>query len=250
MSDGILEKREVLRIENLHVRVETKEILRGLNLSIHEGETIALFGPNGSGKTTLLMALMGFSGYEVTEGRILFKGEELNHLPPYERARLGMGIAFQKPPAVKGVTLSRMLESIRKGKEYEPYIEKLNLREHLSRDVNSGFSGGEAKRSEVLQLIAQKPDFVMFDEPESGVDIENIKILGGVMAHLLEKDKVIKQRTAAGLIITHTGDILDYVEAETGYVINDGRIICQGYSRDVLDDIRTYGFKECGSCMK
>jgi Fe-S cluster assembly ATP-binding protein len=250
MSDGFAEKEEVLRIENLHVQVEDKEILKGVNLSIHEGETIALFGPNGSGKTTLLMTLMGFGGYDITEGRILFKGKELNHMPPYERARLGMGVAFQKPPKVKGVTLARILESIRAGKEYEPYVEKLNLRDLLSRDVNSGFSGGEAKRSEVLQLIAQKPSFVMFDEPESGVDLENIKVVGGVMAHLLEKDKVIKERTVAGLIITHTGDILDYVEAETGYVINDGRVICQGYSRDVLADIRNYGFRECGSCMR
>lgn len=250
MSDSFAEKKEILRIENLHVRVENKEILKGIDLLIREGETIALFGPNGSGKTTLLMTLMGFGGYEITEGRILFKGTELNHLPPYERARLGMGIAFQKPPKVKGVTLSRILESIRAGKEYEPYIEKLNLHDLLPRDVNSGFSGGEAKRSEVLQLIAQKPGFVMFDEPESGVDLENIKVVGSVMAHLLEKDKIIKERTVSGLIITHTGDILDYVDAETGYVINDGRIICQGYSRDVLADIRNYGFRECASCNK
>lgn len=250
MADGIDEKKEVLRIENLHVRVETKEILNGINLSIHEGETIALFGANGSGKTTLLMTLMGFGGYEITEGRILFKGQELNHLAPYERAKLGMGIAFQKPPSVKGVTLARMLDSIKTGKEYEPYIDKLNLREHLLRDVNSGFSGGETKRSEVLQLIAQKPSFAMFDEPESGVDLENIKVLGSVMAHLLEKDKIIKERTVAGLIITHTGDILDYVEAEIGYVMVNGRIVCQGYARDVLADIRNYGFRECGSCMR
>ncbi|MGB9695386.1 MAG: ATP-binding cassette domain-containing protein [Caldisericaceae bacterium] len=159
-------------------------------------------------------------------------------------------MAFQKPPKVKGVKLSRIIESIKKDKEYESYIDKLNLAGFIERDVNAGFSGGEVKRTEVLQLIAQKPEFVMFDEPESGVDLENIKLLGGTIAHLLEKDKIVKERKVAGLIITHTGDILDYVEAETGYVMTDGKIICRGYPRDILEDLRKYGFKECGLCQK
>jgi len=248
MEQSFAENKEILRIENLHINVEGKEILKGVDLTIREAETIALFGPNGCGKTTLLMAIMGFSGYEITEGRVLFRGEELNHLSPYERARLGIGIAFQKPPKVKGVTLSRLLQSMRKDNEYETYIDTLHLEDHVSRDVNSGFSGGEVKRSEVLQLIAQKPDFVMFDEPESGVDLENIKILGHAMAHLLEKDKIIKERKVAGLVITHTGDILDYIDVETGYMMSDGKIICRGSARDVLADIRTYGFRKCESC--
>ncbi|MGC8722169.1 MAG: ABC transporter ATP-binding protein [Caldisericaceae bacterium] len=250
MEEDFFQKPTILKIEGLHVSVEGKEIIKGVSLSIREGETIALLGPNGCGKTTLLMTIMGFNGYEITEGRILFKGKELNHLPPYERARLGIGIAFQKPPKVKGVKLSRIIESIKKDKEYESYIDKLNLAGFIERDVNAGFSGGEVKRTEVLQLIAQKPEFVMFDEPESGVDLENIKLLGGTIAHLLEKDKIVKERKVAGLIITHTGDILDYVEAETGYVMTDGKIICRGYPRDILEDLRKYGFKECGLCQK
>jgi len=246
----IAEKKEILTIENLHVKVEAKEILKGISLSIREGETIALLGPNGCGKTTLLMTIMGYSGYEITEGRIVFKGKELNHMPLHERVRLGIGAAFQKPPKVKGVKLSKVLEVIKKSNEYEEYIDKLNLRAHLSRDVNLGFSGGEVKRSEVLQLIAQKPDFIMLDEPESGVDLENIKILGNAIAHLLEKDKIIKERKASGLIITHTGDILDYVEAETSYVMYDGKIICRGNPRDILADIKNFGFRRCESCKK
>lgn len=246
--DSLYDKKDLLVINNLHVEVEEKEVLKGINLTIKEGETAILFGPNGSGKTTLLMSIMGFNGYKITEGKIIFKGEELNGLPPYERAKMGIGVAFQKPPKIKGVKLKNILKIISKSKDYEDFVEILNLKEHLDRDVNMGFSGGEMKRSEILQLLAQSPDLVLLDEPESGVDLENVKTLGKVISILLEKHKLIKERKRAGLIITHTGYILDYVEADRGYIMLDGRIVCEANPHEILKTIQKSGFKECERC--
>ncbi len=246
--DSIFDKKDLLVIENLHVEVEGKEVLKGVDLTIKEGETAILFGPNGCGKTTLLMAIMGFNGYNITEGRIVFKGTELNGLPPYERARMGIGVAFQKPPKIKGVKLKSILEIVSKNKDYEDFIDILNLSEHVDRDVNMGFSGGEMKRSEILQLLAQSPDLVLLDEPESGVDLENVKKLGTVISILLEKHKLIRERKRAGLIITHTGYILDYVEADKGYIMLDGRVVCQANPHEILKTIQKSGFKECEKC--
>ncbi len=248
--DSILDKKDLLVIENLHVEVEGKEVLKGVDLTIKEGETAILFGPNGSGKTTLLMSIMGFNGYNITEGRIIFKGTELNGLPPYERARMGIGVAFQKPPKIKGVKLKSILDIVSKNKDYEDFINILNLSEHVDRDVNVGFSGGEMKRSEILQLLAQSPDLVLLDEPESGVDLENVKILGKVISILLEKHKLIKERKRSGLIITHTGYILDYVEADRGYIMLNGKIICEANPHEILKTIQKSGFKECEKCKR
>ena len=246
--DSILDKKDLLVIENLHVEVEGKEVLKGVDLTIKEGETAILFGPNGSGKTTLLMSIMGFNGYNIAEGRIIFKGTKLNGLPPYERARMGIGVAFQKPPKIKGVKLKSILDIVSKNKDYEDFIDILNLSEHVDRDVNVGFSGGEMKRSEILQLFAQSPDLVLLDEPESGVDLENVKTLGKVISILLEKHKLIKERKKSGLIITHTGYILDYVEADRGYIMLNGRIICEANPHEILKTIQKSGFKECERC--
>ncbi len=248
--DSILDKKDLLVIENLHVEVEGKEVLKGVDLTIKEGETAILFGPNGSGKTTLLMSIMGFNGYNITEGRIIFKGTELNGLPPYQRARMGIGVAFQKPPKIKGVKLKSILDIVSKNKDYEDFIDILNLSEHVDRDVNVGFSGGEMKRSEILQLLAQSPDLVLLDEPESGVDLENVKILGKVISILLEKHKLIKERKRSGLIITHTGYILDYVEADRGYIMLNGKIICEANPHEILKTIQKSGFKECEKCKR
>ena len=248
--DSILDKKDLLVIENLHVEVEGKEVLKGVDLTIKEGETAILFGPNGSGKTTLLMSIMGFNGYNITEGRIIFKGTELNGLPPYERARMGIGVAFQKPPKIKGVKLKSILDIVSKNKDYEDFIDILNLSEHVDRDVNVGFSGGEMKRSEILQLLAQSPDLVLLDEPESGVDLENVKKLGTVISILLEKHKLIKERKRSGLIITHTGYILDYVEADRGYIMLKGKIICEANPHEILKTIQKSGFKECEKCKR
>ncbi|RKZ00761.1 MAG: ABC transporter ATP-binding protein, partial [Candidatus Hydrothermota bacterium] len=151
-----MEKPELLKVESLEVEVGGHKILKGVDLSIREGEIHVLFGPNGSGKTTLLGAIMGLPQYKILSGRIIFKGMDITDMPPNERAKLGIGLAFQKPPAVRGVRLGKLVELInRSGKSVDELAEMLNLNSHLLRDLNLGFSGGETKRSEMLQLLAQ-----------------------------------------------------------------------------------------------
>jgi len=236
-----------LEIKDLHVEVGGKKILNGINLEIPNGKTIILFGPNGCGKTTLIQTIIGLPQYKITKGMISFKGKILNDMPINERVKLGLGIMFQKPPAVKGVTLDKLIGSIA-DKKQEKSIEKLNMNSYLNRDINIGFSGGEIKRSEVLQLIHQDPDLVLFDEPESGVDIENLKILGHEIKQLVDKDKKINQRNKMGLIITHTGYILNYLEADKAYVMIDGKLTCSGNAHELFEEIQEKGFKECKKC--
>jgi len=246
----------MLEIKNLTVSVEGKKILNGVNLTIEEGETVVLFGPNGSGKTSLLKTIMGMPQYKVESGNIRYRGNEITARSLDERARLGIGMVYQNPPAVRGVRLKEMLRICMKknGTYKEERIseaaEKLNLTDFLDRDINLGFSGGELKRSELLQLFAQNPAFVMLDEPDSGVDLVNINLVGTVINELLEKEKRKDKRVKAGLIITHAGYILDYVNADRAYVMLDGAVTCSGNPRDILEDIRTKGFKGCMLCRK
>jgi len=242
----------MLKIEDLYVSVEGKEVLHGINLDIHEGETHVLMGPNGSGKTTLLRSIMGFSGYEVTSGRITFKGIDITDLPLNERARYGMGMMFQRPPTISGLKLSKLLMATSGGDvgDIGRFSAQMNMSAFLDRDVNAGFSGGEIKRSEVLQLLIQQPDFVMLDEPESGVDLENIALIGHSIARLVEKDRHIIDRYKSGLIITHTGYILDYLDADAGHMMCDGEIKCHGNPREILKVIQEKGYQECIRCQK
>jgi Fe-S cluster assembly ATP-binding protein len=242
-----------LSIEQLTVEVEGREILHNINLVMKLGETHVLFGPNGSGKTTLLMTIMGFPKYRVTKGRIVFKGQDITKRTPDERARLGIGMSFQRPPVVRGVKMRDMVAACLKGQGDEEHIkqlaEKANLADFLDREINYGFSGGEIKRSELLQLLAQRPTLTLIDEPESGVDLVNIALIGELLNSLLEKDCPIPERKCTGLIITHTGHILDYVHARTGYVMCDGVIGCEGDSREILATIRQKGYQECIRCF-
>jgi Fe-S cluster assembly ATP-binding protein len=242
-----------LRIEQLAVEVEGREILHSINLEMKLGETHVLFGPNGSGKTTLLMAIMGFPKYRVTKGKIVFKGQEITKLSLDERARLGIGMSFQRPPVVRGVKTRDMVAACLKDEEHEERIkqlaEKANLADFLDREINYGFSGGEIKRSELMQLLAQRPTLTLIDEPESGVDLVNISLIGELLNSLLEKDCPILERKCMGLIITHTGHILDYVNARTGYVMCDGVVGCEGTPREILATIREKGYQECIACF-
>jgi Fe-S cluster assembly ATP-binding protein len=244
----------MIEIRELEASFNGKKILEDVNLKIGPGETVALFGPNGSGKTSLLKTIIGVPGYRVESGEIVFKGRDITQGPIHERARLGIGMAFQRPPVVRGVKLRDMLRiCTEKGGDFERvqgFVEKLNLAEFLERDINLGFSGGEIKRSELLQLVAQDPDFVMLDEPDSGVDLVSIHAVGEVINCLLEKDRKPTQRTKAGLVITHGGHILDYVNADRGHVMLKGALSCSGNPRDILEDIRARGYEECVRCLR
>ncbi|MBR5487168.1 MAG: ATP-binding cassette domain-containing protein, partial [Phascolarctobacterium sp.] len=169
----------MLRIEHLSVAVKGKQILKDINLHIAPGEVHVLFGPNGTGKSTLLGAIMGFERYEILEGKIYFKGQDITEAPCHERAKLGIGMMIQRPPTIRGLTLRQMITICgATPEEVDKMAQWMGLSEFLDRSVNEGFSGGELKRSELLQLMAQKPDLLLLDEPESGVDVENIALVG------------------------------------------------------------------------
>ena len=242
----------MLKVKNLSVAVEDKEIIHDVSLTIKNGETHVLFAPNGAGKSTLLMAIMGFPKYRITGGSITFKGKDITHLSVDERARMGIGISFQRPPVVRGVKTRDMvaacLQERGNGDKINELAIKADLGDFLERDINYGFSGGEVKRSELMQLLAQKPELTLLDEPESGVDLVNIALIGELMNELLEKNCPIPQRQCMGLIITHTGHILDYVNARTGYVMCDGTIGCVGDPHEMLATIREKGYEECINC--
>jgi Fe-S cluster assembly ATP-binding protein len=242
----------MLQIKDLSVEVEGKQILKDINISIGAGETHALFGPNGGGKTTLLMAIMGFPRYRVTKGQIVFKGQDITKLSLDERARLGIGMSFQRPPVVRGVKTRDVVEACLRnrgdGEIVGKMAERLKMGELMDRDINYGFSGGEIKRSELLQLIAQSPELVLLDEPESGVDLVNMSLIGQMINELLQKD-LKRQRTRSGLIITHTGHILNYVHAGKGYVLLNGTIACAQDAFEVLDSIKENGYEGCVKCL-
>lgn len=242
----------MLEIKDLTVEVEGKEIIRDLNLNIERGAVHVLFGPNGCGKTTLLMTILGFPNYKVTKGSITFKGVAITDLPINERVKRGMGLSFQHPPEIRGVKLGDMV-NIALGRKEEKIDEdvvelakRLNISvDFLNRDVNLGFSGGEVKRSEILQLLAQSADFIMFDEPDSGVDVENIELIGEVMSELMDRNKIPSKRERAGLIITHSGFIMRYIKADRAHVMLDGRIACTGMPDEITKHIMEEGFEKC-----
>jgi Fe-S cluster assembly ATP-binding protein len=247
-----MEVKELLDIKGLTVEVAGREILHNINLTIGTGETHVLFGPNGSGKTTLLMAIMGSPKYKVTKGSIFFEGRDVTGLSLDERARLGIGISFQRPPVVRGLKTRDIITVClggRNGEAVDQLAEKANLADFLERQLNYGFSGGELKRSELMQLLAQKPKLALLDEPESGVDLVNIALIGQLINELLEKNCPIRLRKCMGLIITHSGHILDYVNARTGYVLCNGSIGCEGDPHEILATIREKGYEECISCF-
>ncbi|MBN2058386.1 MAG: ABC transporter ATP-binding protein [Candidatus Saganbacteria bacterium] len=234
----------MLKIEDLHLKVGGKKVLNGLDLTIEQGEKTVMFGPNGAGKSSLLYAIMGFPGYEVLQGKVIFKGKDITKLPVDQRAKLGLGVAFQSPPAIRGIKLKEMLAICRTSAsdaEIKKLAEKLNMADFLERDVNLGFSGGEAKRAELLQILVQRPSFVMFDEPDSGVDVENVELVGK------EIDRYLSGH--AGIVITHQGYILNFIKASRACVLLGGRIICSGDPREIMEDIKSKGYEGCVKCQ-
>ncbi len=227
-----------LEIRNLHVRAGEKEILKGLDLDVSKGEIHALMGPNGSGKSTLANAIMGHPGFEVTEGTILFQGEDFTEADPDERARAGLFMAFQYPVAVPGVSVAKYLRMVanaqREARGEEPISlkdfrrtteEAMDLaevpREFSSRYLNEGFSGGEKKRMEILQLAMQRPQVAVLDETDSGLDIDALRTVASGVNAVAGPDMGV-------LIITHYQRILHLVQPGFVHVLYDGRIVKEG----------------------
>ena len=249
----------MLIIEDLQVKIGNKKVLKHVDLEIQSGETHILFGPNGSGKTSLLMTIMGYPQYKITGGRIMFKGEDITHMKIDERARLGIGMSYQRPPSIQGLKTRRMVQVCGDGHvDVDALADKMNFTEFLERDINVGFSGGEIKRSELLQLMAQDADLALFDEPESGVDLENISLMGNAINSLLQRvngtqhdktaKRIARERSKMGLIITHTGFILDYVTADKGLVLYDGVVAGRGNPVEIFKQIKKVGYRECAQC--
>jgi Fe-S cluster assembly ATP-binding protein len=237
----------MLEIQNLHVRTEDREILHGVDLKVAKGETHALMGPNGSGKSTLANTIMGNPNYEVTEGRILFDGEDLTEADPDERARAGIFLAFQYPATIPGVSVANFLRMAVNARREEPIkvkdfgkllrenVELLRIdREFVSRYLNEGFSGGEKKRAEILQLAMLRPEIAVLDETDSGLDIDALRIVSdGVNA--------MRGPDMGSLIITHYTRILDYVKPEFVHIMLDGRIVQEG-GPELADKLEEQGY--------
>ncbi len=232
----------LLEIKDLHVEAGGREILKGVTLSLEEGETCVLFGPNGSGKSTLLSTIMGYGQTSVTSGKIIFKGTDITNMSVDRRAKLGIGMMMQRPPNVIGVKLGELVKvTAANGKGTTGHEKEFKMQDFMERDVNVGFSGGEIKRSELLQLSAQSPDFVMLDEPESGVDIENIGLIGKKV-HELIRGTDDGRKNVSAFVITHTGQIMDYIGADKAFVLIHGRIAREGDPAAILDDIKQNGY--------
>jgi Fe-S cluster assembly ATP-binding protein len=240
-----------LEIRNLYVRAGEKEILRGLDLSVSKGEIHALMGPNGSGKSTLANAIMGHPGLEITDGKIVFKGEDITEADPDERARMGLFMAFQYPIAVPGVTVTKYLRTVLNahrdahGEEpialkdfrqtVEAAMELTNVpKEFSSRYLNDGFSGGEKKRMEILQLALQLPEMAVLDETDSGLDIDALRVVANGVNAVAGPDMGV-------LIITHYQRILHLVEPSHVHVMYQGRIVKEG-GPELVDELEAKGY--------
>jgi Fe-S cluster assembly ATP-binding protein len=244
---------DLLRIEDLHVEVGGKEIIKGVDLSIQEGELHVLFGPNGSGKSTLIKSIMGFSDYMVTGGSILFHGQEIKDLTIDERANLGLGIALQHPPPLKGISLRSLLEITLGGEVDDDLVRMMDLNKIIDREANVGFSGGELKRAELAQIVSMRYDLTLMDEPESGVDLENIYLVAKAIETVVERGDQfvqlpIRERKKSALMITHTGEVLEYLNADKGHVLVNGVIGCSGNPIEILKKIRKVGYEGCLIC--
>ena len=228
----------MLKVNDLHVRVDGKQILNGLNLEVKPGEVHAIMGPNGSGKSTLVQVLAGRDGYEVTQGSATYLGKDLLSLPPEERAREGVFLAFQYPVEIPGVNnvylLKAALNAARKHRglpevdafEFLSLVrEKMKLMQmdesFLNRGVNEGFSGGEKKRNEILQMAVLEPTLALLDETDSGLDIDALRVVANGVNSLRRPDRSI-------VMVTHYQRLLDYIEPDRVHVLSGGRIVKSG----------------------
>ena len=245
-----MEEKHLLTVKNLHVNVEDKEILHGVDLTINKGETHVLMGPNGTGKSTLGYALMGNPRYSVTEGEIWFEGKNITEEAVNERAKDGIFLSFQNPLEVPGVTLSAFIRSAleqKTGKRIRLWDLKKELARtmeilqmdpsYAERDLNVGFSGGEKKKAEILQLLMLKPSLAILDETDSGLDVDAVRTVSRGI------EEYQKNCDGGLLIITHSTRILEYLSVDDTHVMVEGKIVKTG-DASLVDEINEKGFKE------
>ncbi len=226
-----------LDVKDLHVEVSGREILRGVTVTVRRGEAVVLMGPNGSGKTTLAYAIMGHPRYKVTSGSIELDGVDVTNLPTHERALKGLALAFQNPVEVPGVRLGYLLNVInaKRVKGFDlTYVDpkflgwvraqarQLGIKDELlDRELNVGFSGGERKRSELLQVLAMSPKYVILDEPDSGLDVDGVRLVGQTILKL-------KDSGVGVLVITHHAEVTKFAPPDRAYVIHQGKVVAEG----------------------
>ena len=228
----------LLNIKDLHVAIDGKEIVKGLNLSVNKGEVHAIMGPNGTGKSTLAMAITGREGYEITKGEIIYDGEVINNMETDERANKGIFLSFQYPVEIPGVSMTNFMRTAvnaqREFKELEPipageFLKKMEEMKKLvdihskltNRSVNEGFSGGEKKKNEIFQMAMLEPELAILDETDSGLDIDALKVVAKGVNKLKSDDN-------AFIVITHYQRLLDYIVPDFVHVIYDGKIVKSG----------------------
>jgi len=239
----------VLKINNLEVTANGTTILKNVNLDVDSNQTFAMFGPNGSGKSTLMSTIMGIPPYKVTKGSIVFDGKDITSLPINERVKQGIAVAFQAPPEIKGVTLRDMVNiclgntpGTALDEETLALVDKFSMTDFLDRNINVDFSGGEKKRADLLQMLLMKPKFLMLDEPDSGVDIESLRII------CTEISEYIKKNNASALLITHQGEVLQYIKADRACILWQGENYCYKTPEKILKDIHENGYEGCVTC--
>ncbi|WP_297037865.1 Fe-S cluster assembly ATPase SufC [uncultured Dialister sp.] len=238
---------ELLRVENLHVSVGGKELLHGINLTVNKGEVHVIMGVNGAGKSTLLHAIMGNPVYKVTEGHIYFEGQEITDLSVDKRAKLGIFLSFQNPISVAGITMENFIRTAKttiSGKQQRlfPFKRLMKARmedlemdpSYADRYLNDGFSGGERKKSEILQMRILDPKLAMLDETDSGLDVDAVRIVSKNISEYHNENNSL-------LIITHLNQILKFITPEYVHVLIDGRIVKEG-GPELVDEIETNGF--------
>ena len=231
----------MLEIRDLTVGIGGATILEIVNMILPEGELHVLLGPNGSGKSSLLATIMGLPPFEIHAGEILFQGSPIRALSLHERAKPGIGLADQRPPSIDGVSLHSFAQALGADDQLASHANALDLSDFLDRDMNVGFSGGEIKRWEELKLMLQATRYLMYDEPESGVDLEHVIDVGEAIAHAVrapDRDG----RICSGLVITHTGLILNHVKADQAHIMKDGRILHSSDPQTLFAHVQTGGY--------
>ncbi len=241
----------MLKIKDLHARVDGKEILKGVNLEVKPGEVHAIMGPNGSGKSTLASVIAGKEEFEVTKGTILYEGEDLDEVAPEERAHKGIFLSFQYPVEIPGVSVTNFMKTAinesrkARGQEDMPANQMLKLirekselldidRKFLSRSLNEGFSGGEKKRNEIFQMAMLEPKLAILDETDSGLDIDALRIVANGVNKLKSKDNAV-------ILITHYQRLLEYIIPDFVHVIHDGKIVKSG-TKDLALELEEKGY--------